>query len=349
MPPDRLFTPRFFVMCGFTFTVFLSAFQLLPTAPFHILDLGGSTFASGLFLGFLTYSSAFSAPLTGAYADRIGQRRMLIISSLALSRVRRGLRGDHRLPADPGARDRARGVLVGAAVGVGGLHDAACCPSAAAPKASATGGCRRWRRWRWRRASGSWIYRYGWVWLCVLAAVLNLVMVGIALILDEQPTASRRHARNAGGLLEWRVLVDVADACSCIRSATAASRASRRCTPTPTASTPKGIYLTALAIVVLLTRPFAGRLGDRIGYKRVFMPCLVLISVGLACLAVGGTPVLDADLGADLRRRVRHRVSGLRRLRHARRVGADAAAPRSGRSWRRSTPASAPGRRRSAG
>ena len=85
MPSDRLFTPHFFVMCGFTFTVFLSAFQLLPTAPFHILDLGGSTFASGLFLGFLTYSSAFSAPLTGALADRFGQRRVLIVSSLALA------------------------------------------------------------------------------------------------------------------------------------------------------------------------------------------------------------------------------------------------------------------------
>ena len=72
-------------MCGFTFTVFLSAFQLLPTAPFHILDMGGSTFASGLFLGFLTYSSAFSAPITGAFADRVGQRRILIISSLALT------------------------------------------------------------------------------------------------------------------------------------------------------------------------------------------------------------------------------------------------------------------------
>jgi len=44
---DRLFSPRFFVMCGFTFTVFLSAFQLLPTAPFRIHELGGSTFASG--------------------------------------------------------------------------------------------------------------------------------------------------------------------------------------------------------------------------------------------------------------------------------------------------------------
>ena len=58
--PDRLFTPRFFVMCGFSFTVFLSAFQLLPTAPFHILALGGSTVAAGLFLGFLTYASALS-------------------------------------------------------------------------------------------------------------------------------------------------------------------------------------------------------------------------------------------------------------------------------------------------
>src|SRR5437660_9798264 len=81
----RLFTPRFFVMCGFTFTVFLSAFQLLPTAPFRIRDLGGSTFASGLFLGFLTYASAWSAPVTGAIADRIGRRRTLLVASAVIS------------------------------------------------------------------------------------------------------------------------------------------------------------------------------------------------------------------------------------------------------------------------
>jgi len=44
-----LFTARFFMMCGFTFTVFLSLFQLLPTAPFRILDLGGSKAVAGLF------------------------------------------------------------------------------------------------------------------------------------------------------------------------------------------------------------------------------------------------------------------------------------------------------------
>jgi hypothetical protein len=43
---DRLFTPRFFLMCGFSFTVFLSAFQLLPTAPYRILDLGGTAACS---------------------------------------------------------------------------------------------------------------------------------------------------------------------------------------------------------------------------------------------------------------------------------------------------------------
>ena len=71
-------------MCGFNFVVFLSAFQLLPTAPFRILDVGGGTVAAGLFLGFLTYASAFSAPFTGAIADRIGRRRTLVICSTAI-------------------------------------------------------------------------------------------------------------------------------------------------------------------------------------------------------------------------------------------------------------------------
>src|SRR4030095_5827667 len=47
--PDRLVTPRFLIMCAYSFTVFVSVFQLLPTAPYHIIDLGGTTAAAALF------------------------------------------------------------------------------------------------------------------------------------------------------------------------------------------------------------------------------------------------------------------------------------------------------------
>jgi len=53
--------------------------------------------------------------------------------------------------------------------------------------------------------------------------------------------------------------------------------------------TPKGIYLTSLAVVILVTRPMSGRLGDRFGYRRVFLPSLLLIATGLSLLVFGGT------------------------------------------------------------
>jgi MFS family permease len=82
---DRLFSPRFFIMFGFSFTVFVSVFQLLPTAPYRVLALGGSTAVAGLFHGFLTFASAASAPFAGAISDRIGHRRVLIGVSLLLA------------------------------------------------------------------------------------------------------------------------------------------------------------------------------------------------------------------------------------------------------------------------
>ncbi len=44
-----------------------------------------------------------------------------------------------------------------------------------------------------------------------------------------------------------------------------------------------------LAVVILFTRPLSGLLGDRIGYRRIFIPSLVLIAFGLALLSIVGT------------------------------------------------------------
>jgi hypothetical protein len=210
MSPDRLFTPHFFVMCGFTFTVFLSAFQLLPTAPFHILDLGGSTFASGLFLGFLTYSSAFSAPLTGALADRLGQRRILIVSSLALAAFSIGyaLIPDYRITL---ALVVLHGVFWSGLLSASASYMTNLLPEGRRAEGIGYWGLSTVAAMAVAPTMGLWIYRHGgWLWLCIVGAILNLVMAGIAWNLRgkaaSQPTAPAKST-GRGQLLEWRVLI----------------------------------------------------------------------------------------------------------------------------------------------
>jgi MFS family permease len=284
---DRLFTPRFFIMCGFSFTVFVSAFQLLPTAPFHILDLGGSTVASGMFLGFLTYSSAFSAPLTGAYADRIGPRRVLIVTSLALAAFSAAYAviPDYRLLL---ALAIVQGIFWSGLLSASAAYMTHMLPERRRGEGIGYWGLSTMAAIAVAPTIGFWIYRFGWVWLCVLAGVLNLVMAAIAWSLDEHPPFETDDGPERRGLLEWRVLLtSLTLFLYSFGYGGITSFAAMYADASGT--TPKGIYLTALAIVVLCTRPFTGGLGDRVGYKRVFVPCLVMISVGLACLAVGGT------------------------------------------------------------
>ena len=290
MSSDRLFTPHFFVMCGFTFTVFLSAFQLLPTAPFHILDIGGSTFASGLFLGFLTYSSAFSAPLTGSLADRFGQRRILIVSSLALAAFSLGY------AVIPDYRVMLVLVIIHGIFWSGLLSASASYMTGLLPEGRRAEGISYWglstvAAMAVAPSVGLWISRRGWVWLCIVGAVLNLVMAGIAWNLRGNGAMSRAEPSKGarrGGLLEWRVLI-VSFSLFLYSFGYGGITSFTALYADANGVTPKSIYLTALAIVILFTRPMAGRLGDRFGYKRVFVPCLVLICLGLGLLSLGGT------------------------------------------------------------
>jgi MFS family permease len=287
MSSDRLFTPRFFVMCGFSFTVFLSAFQLLPTAPFHILELGGTTFASGMFLGFLTYSSAFSAPITGAFADRVGQRRILIGSSSAIAvfSIAYGVITDYRLML---ALVLVHGVFWSALLSASAAYMTSLLPEHRRAEGIGYWGLSTILAIALAPPMGFWVYRYGWMWLCALAAALNLVMTAIAWTLEDDRAPRPDAASRTGGLLEWRVLF-ISGSLFLYSFGYGGITSFSAMYADANGVAPKGIYLTALALVILVTRPFSGRLGDRLGYKRVFVPCLVLISLGLACLAAGGT------------------------------------------------------------
>jgi MFS family permease len=53
--------------------------------------------------------------------------------------------------------------------------------------------------------------------------------------------------------------------------------------------TPRSVFFTSFALTVLVTRLFSGRLADRYGHRRVLLPCLALVTVGLTLTAVAHT------------------------------------------------------------
>ncbi len=291
MPAETapLFTRRFFTMCGFTFTVFLSAFQMLPTTPFRILDTGGSTFAAGLFLGFLTYSSALTGPITGALADRLGKRRILIANSLVIAgfAVAYGLSTSYVVPLVL--------VLFHGFFWSGLLSASSAYMTDFIPESRRAEGIGYWGMSTMLAVAvapsvGFWFYHLGWRWLCASVGVLNLGMAAIAFTLDESPVAARMSREHFfhRNLIEWRIVVVAMSLFLCsfgyggVTSFVAlfAERNGVR---------PKGVFFTTFAIVTIITRVFSGRLADRIGPRKFFLPCLGLVCVGFALLSIAET------------------------------------------------------------
>ncbi len=286
MSRASLFTPRFFLMCGYTFTVFLSLFQLIPTAPFHLRDLGGGPLASGLFLGFLTFASAWSAPFTGAFADRVGRRRTLIVASLALAGFTTAYAfiANYRLLL---ALVLLHGIVWSSLLSASAAYLTSVLPADRRGEGIAYWGLANVLAAAVAPSVGFWVFSLGWRWLCAGTTALNLTMALIAwrMVDDRVPGGAPHHAH---GAIEWRVvglsaplfLYSYGYGAVSSFSAVYADALGIR---------PKTVYLTTLAIVTLMTRPVLGRFGDRIGYRRIFLPSLGVMALGMAVLPIATT------------------------------------------------------------
>jgi MFS family permease len=274
-------------MCAFSFTVFVSAFLLLPTAPFRIISLGGSEFAAGLFLGFLTYASAFSAPLTGALADRYGRRRVLIVCSLAITgfSAAYALTDSYQLQL---SLVPFHGVFWSGLLAASAAHLTDMLPAARRTEGIGYWGLSTVLAIAVAPGLGFWLLRHGWAYVCAASAAMNLAMAAIAAFAVRTTPAADAVPHRPGALVEWRVvwtsisLFLYSFGYGGITSFVALYAETNGVVP-------KSLYFTVLAITIASTRPISGPLADRIGARRVFVPCLVLIAIGLGLLAYSGT------------------------------------------------------------
>jgi MFS family permease len=276
-------------MWGFSFTVFVSAFLLLPTAPFHIKDLGGSTFAAGLFLGLLTYASAFSAPFTGTLGDRFGQRLTLVVCSLAIAgfTIAYALVSDWRIVL---ALVVPHGIFWSGLLSASGAYMMSLIPESRRGEGISYWGLSSIIAIAVAPLAGFWIYRFGWLWLCVAMLALNLIMTAIALTLKEIRHDAAPGSASPTGWVEWGVL-GLALTIFLYAFAYGGITSFAALYAETYGITPKGLYLATLGTVMLVSRPFTAPLGDRFGYRRILVPSLVLATVGLALLPIGPTRV----------------------------------------------------------
>ncbi len=282
---DRLFTRPFFVMCGFTFTVFLSLFQLLPTAPFRILELGGSTTAAGLFLGLLTYASALSAPLTGALADRVGRRRMLLVSSFAIACFALAYAFAPRWEVLV-ALVFFHGLFWSGLVSASAAYMTGLIPNERRAEGIGYWGMATVLATAFAPALGLAVFGLGWKALCTSVGVLNLVMAAIAWNLEpDAPYLSPHGPFFTKDLVEWRVLAPSLALFLCSFGYGGVTSFVAMWTE-KNGLAPRGFFFTVFSLTVLVLRPFLGRLADRTGSRRVLLPLLGLTALAFAVLAV---------------------------------------------------------------
>jgi MFS family permease len=287
-PREPLFTPRFISLWLFQCGTFFSAFQLLPVIPLRIIELGGSKAAAGLFLAVYTFASALAAPVMGTIADLMGRRRMLVIASLLFVVFSLAYGVVPWLPLV---------LIIGIAHGAiwsSILSSASAIMTDFIPVSRRTEGLGYWGMAPTAAiaiapAVGMYVYRFGWLALCVEIAVLSALMAIWAARLpggqrnDAQPSLPRVRE-----LWDWRVmktalsLAVVSFGYGGITSYVAILSRERGIQP-------ESLFFTVFATSVVVVRIVTARIGDRHGPKVLLYPALVSIPLAFLLLAAAQT------------------------------------------------------------
>jgi len=292
---EALFTPRFFALFAFTFTVFISLFQLVPTAPYRIIAIGGSTAAAGMFLGGLTYASALSAPFTGSLVDRLGQRRVLIVTSLIIAgfSLLYSVTTSHVVMI---VLVLIHGVFWSGLLTASGAYMAAILPERRRAEGLGYWGFASITAIGVAPTFGFAVYHFGWFTLCMEMVALNLLMAFIAWRLPELPAKIESSSAPAAPIVEWSAL-RLSVTMALVSFGYGALTSFSALFADSLGVSPRSLFLIAMAVSMFGGRLLIGRTIDRLGHRRVLLPSLFLSALGLAMTSLTTGPLMLAGSG----------------------------------------------------
>ena len=288
-----LFTPAFVRIWWVGFAAASAGFLLFPTAPFRLREIGAPPAATGWFLGGLTYGSALAAAWTGALGDVLGRRRVLVVAGAALAALActYAFVDDWRLLV---ALSVPHGVVWSGLLTAANSEAIQAVPAERRAEGIAYFSLAMNLAIAVAPAIGIWMLERSWPLLCAAIALLDLSVAALALRLapDPPPAADRWRRLAPHRAVEWRtVVVGVAMLLASFGYGGLTSFVALYAEARGIA--PKGIFFTAFAATIMVSRPLLAPLLDRHGPRRAIPLALALVTLGLALAA---TPTTRAGM-----------------------------------------------------
>lgn len=288
MPSDRLFTWRFASLWLFQFGTFFSAFQLLPVIPMRMVALGGSKATAGMFLFVYTFASAFAAPIMGTIADHIGRRRMLVLASLLFIVFSLAYGVVPWLPLL-----LVIGIIHGA-IWSGILASAGAIMTDFIPPSRRTEGLGYWGLASTAAiaiapAVGLFVYRFGWLTLCIEIAVLSALMAVWGSRIPGGLNVERDAAFPRTADLWDKQVIRTSISFAVVSFGYGGITSYVALLSRERGIHPESLFFTVFAMAVVLVRVLTSRIGDRFGPKVLLYPAFVAMPLAFGLLSVAAT------------------------------------------------------------
>jgi MFS family permease len=286
--PFSLWSRDFILICLANFCYFGSFYLLLPTLPQYVSFLGGTSGQVGMVMGFFTLASVLVRPYFGRLADRRGRKLPLMlgcgfhalfpilyiaitaVTPFYLVRVGHGIAHASFLVASMAyIADLAPPARRGEVLGIFGTSNVIAMAVFPAWGAKVI-------------VSGS-----GFPYLFVLSS-LTAVMAFLAIMVTADIRSADHREGKPHGFLKAGGRREVFLPSLALFSGAVCYGAVLTFLPlfAPERSIPDfGIFFTAYAASTVLSRIGTGRLSDRVGRRRVILPCMVLLALTMGLLS----------------------------------------------------------------